>query len=107
MIRVQCDVDSRVSVDPTGVTTDLSDIRAAIKQALKTVRESQRRRAAARLASPVHAEAGVETDGRCDGRRPRTPVFCSDLGDLGSVVNPLDGTDAEYATVRIYHDLIE
>jgi hypothetical protein len=27
-------------------------------------------------------------------------VFCSNLGDLGSVVCRLDGTDAEYATAR-------
>jgi hypothetical protein len=27
-------------------------------------------------------------------------VFCSNLGDLGSVVNRLDGTDAEYAYAR-------
>ena len=29
---------------------------------------------------------------------PDLPVFCSNLGDFGSVVCRLDGSDAEYAT---------
>ncbi len=28
-------------------------------------------------------------------------MFCSNLGDLGSVVNRLDGADAEYGTARV------
>jgi hypothetical protein len=32
---------------------------------------------------------------------PDLPVFYSNLGDVGSVVNRLDGTSAEYATARV------
>jgi hypothetical protein len=32
---------------------------------------------------------------------PDSPVFYSNLGDVGSVVNRLDGTAAEYATARV------
>jgi 2C-methyl-D-erythritol 2,4-cyclodiphosphate synthase len=34
------------------------------------------------------------------GGDPDLPVFCSYVGDIGSVLRRLDGTDAEYATVR-------
>ena len=55
---------ARVSVDPTRVTKDLGDIRAAIKQALRAHAGDARRVIAAPVAALVHAEAGVETDGR-------------------------------------------
>nr|WP_308460435.1 hypothetical protein [Mycobacterium kansasii] len=32
---------------------------------------------------------------------PDRPVLCSNLGDLGSVLSHLDGTDAEYAAARV------
>jgi hypothetical protein len=35
------------------------------------------------------------------GADPDLPVTCSNLGDLGSVVCRLDGTDAEYASARV------
>ncbi|WP_156431556.1 hypothetical protein [Mycobacterium sp. GA-1199] len=92
---------ARVSIDPTGVTADLRDIRAAIRQALKDVRETRDeslqlawllsftpKRALRRMADATPAD-------------PEHPVFCSNLGDVGSVVNRLDGTDAEYATARV------
>ena len=92
---------ARVSVDPTRVTTDLRDARAAIKQALSTLRETpdessqllslvqfMPRRALRRLADAIVAD-------------PDLPVFYSNLGDVGSVVNRLDGTAAEYATARV------
>jgi hypothetical protein len=90
-----------VSVDPTRVTTDLRDTRAAIKQALKTLRETpdeslqlhwlasfMPKRVWKRQSDAMTADADL-------------PVFCSNLGDVGSVVNRLDGTDAEYATARV------
>ncbi|WP_414687599.1 hypothetical protein [Mycobacterium sp.] len=92
---------ARVIVDPTRVTTDLRDVRAAIfKQVLRSVRETPDeslqllwlipftpKRALKRLADGIAAD-------------PDLPVFCSNLGDLGSVLCRLDGTDAEYATAR-------
>lgn len=91
----------RVSIDPTGVTSDLRDTRAAIRQALRALRETQDessqlawllaftpKRALRRMGDPMVAD-------------PDYPVFCSNLGDVGSVVNRLDGTDADYASARV------
>jgi hypothetical protein len=92
---------ARVTVAPERVTEDLGDVRAAIRKALIDMREMPDgstdllwltqfapRRALNRLSSVM-----VVGD-------PDLPVFCSNLGDLGSVVCRLDGTDAEYATAR-------
>ena len=91
----------RVSVDPTPVTTDLGDVRAAVNQELKTLQETSTeslqqvlwltpftpKRALRRMAEGVVAD-------------PDLPVVCSNLGDLGSVVSRADGTAAEYNTAR-------
>jgi len=92
---------ARVSLDPTRVTEDLRDARSAIKQALRTLRETQDdsfqvawlasftpKRALKRMADAMVAD-------------PDLPVFYSNLGDVGSVVNRLDGTAAESATARV------
>ena len=90
-----------VSVDPTRVTTDPSDIRATIKEALTTLSDTSDdslqflkliqftpKRALKRLSDALNAD-------------PDLPVFCSNLGDFGSVVCRIDGSDAEYATTRL------
>jgi hypothetical protein len=91
---------ARVSVDPTGVTTDLHDIRAAIKPALKALRETPDessqllwlpsftpKRALKRMVDRMPAD-------------PDFPVFCSYLGDLSSTIGCADGTEAEQANAR-------
>jgi hypothetical protein len=91
---------ARVSVDPTRVTTDLSDTRVAIKQALKTSRETpdeSLRLAALTPFTPKRTwrrgvdAALTDTD---------LPVVCSNLGDVGSVVSLIDGTHCDYAFAR-------
>lgn len=91
---------AHVSIDPTKVTTDLRDTRAAIKQALTTLREMPNKderqvvwltpvtpnRVLKRLADLVVAD-------------PNRPVFCSNLGDLGPMVFALARNDTEYANV--------
>ncbi|EUA32973.1 hypothetical protein I553_8980 [Mycobacterium xenopi 4042] len=90
-----------LSVDPTRVTTDLRDLRAAIKQALRSLRETQDessrllwltsflpKPALIRLSDVMYAD-------------PNLPVFCSNLGELGSVVCRLDGTDSELVMTRV------
>jgi hypothetical protein len=92
---------ARVSLDPTRVTQDLRDARSAIKQALRTLRETQDDSLqVAWLASftPKRALRRMDEGMVAD---PDLPVFYSNLGDVGSVVNRLDGTDAEYATARV------
>lgn len=92
---------ARVSLDPTQVTTDLRDARAAIKQALRTLRETPDDSSqVAWLASFTPKRALRRMD---DGMvaDPDLPVFYSNLGDVGSIVDHLDGTAAEYATARV------
>jgi hypothetical protein len=92
---------ARVSVDPTLVTTDLRDARAAIKQALRTLREmpgeDESQLAWLVPFTPKRALKRLADAALTD---PDCPVFCSNLRDLGSVVYGLAGTDAEYATVN-------
>ncbi|OBB75471.1 hypothetical protein [Mycobacterium sp. 852014-52144_SCH5372336] len=91
---------ARVTVDPTQVTTDLSSVRATIKQELSNLTETSDapphlwltqfapKRALRRLSSVmVVGDTG-------------SPIFCSNLGDVGTIIRRLDGTDAEYATAR-------
>ena len=91
---------ARVSIDPTRLTSDLSDARAAIKQALSAQRETPDE--SLQLAwlisfTPKRAlrrmDDGVVAD-------PDLPVFYSNLGDVGPA-NHLDGTASEYATARV------
>ncbi|MFI5511713.1 hypothetical protein ACIA48_30005 [Mycobacterium sp. NPDC051804] len=92
---------ARVSIDPTGVTADLGDTRAAIKQALEALRNTQDEslQLAWLLAfTPRRALRRMDDATVAD---PDYPVFCSNLGDVGSMVNRLDGTDAEYGIVRV------
>ena len=92
---------ARVSVDPTGVTTDLRELRTAINQELRTLRENPTeplqpfswlipmvpKRTLKRLADRMSAD-------------PDQTIFCSNMGDFSSVVCRADGTDAEYVTAR-------
>lgn len=93
----------RVNVDPSQVTTDLSDIRSAIRQAFKAHREEPDqslpverlaplipftpRRVLKRVADMAFAYADL-------------PVGCSNLGDIASVAGNPDGTEAEYVSAR-------
>lgn len=91
----------RVSVDPTGVTTDLRDIRAAIRQELKTLREKHDESLQLAWLLSFTPKRALRRMNEATVADPDHPVFCSNLGDVGSVVNRLDGTDAEYATARV------
>jgi hypothetical protein len=90
---------ARVSVDPTGVTTDLRDARAAIKQALTTLRETpdddERQLAWLAPFAPKRALKRLADAASID---PDRPVFCSNLRALDPIVYALASTD-EYADV--------
>jgi hypothetical protein len=91
---------ARVIVDPVRVTTDLRDARADIKQALSALRETPDE--SSQLASLIPFTPRRTLKQLADGALadPDRPVVCSNLGDLGSLVIRLDGTDAEYASSR-------
>jgi hypothetical protein len=94
---------ARVSVDPTQVTTDLSDIRGAIKQALRTLRDTPDNSSQVASVIPFIPRRVLKRLGEVDDTvfGDDLPVFCSNLGDFGSVVCRLDGSDAEYVTGRL------
>ncbi|WP_239645609.1 wax ester/triacylglycerol synthase family O-acyltransferase [Mycobacterium sp. UM_CSW] len=91
---------ARVSLDPTGLTTDLRDARAGIKQALKALQSKPDESSQLAALSPFTPKRtwkrGVETQ----LNDPDMPVIFSNLGDAGSVVSCADGTQCEYAWAR-------
>ena len=91
---------TRVSIDPTHITTDLRDARAAIKQALQALPETPDESEQLAPLTPFTPKRtwkrlvdGAITD-------PARPVVCSHLGDVGSIVSCIDGTQCEYAYAR-------
>jgi hypothetical protein len=93
---------ARVSVDPTRVTTDLRDVRAAIKQALGTLPETPDESLQLASLTPFIPKRVLKRlDQLDDTMVSDLPVFCSNLGEFGSVVCRLDGSDAEYVTGRL------
>ncbi len=91
---------ARFSIDPTQVTTDLRGARAAVKQALKTLRETPD--PSAQLApltpfTPKRAWREMVDSGLDD---PDPPAVCSSLGEVGPVVIRPDGTPCDYAYLR-------
>ncbi len=91
---------ARVSVDPTRVTTDLRDIRAAIKQALRTLRETPDESSQLLWLASFTPKRALKRMVDAMPADPDLPVFCSYLGDLSSVISRPDGTDAEIAMAR-------
>jgi hypothetical protein len=91
---------ARIQVDPTRVTTDLRDTRAAVKQALKTWRETPHVSSHLESLTPFMPKRTWKWAVDRSFADPDRPVVCSNLGDVGMVVNRLDGTNAEYAFAR-------
>ena len=90
----------RVRIDPTGVTSDLQDARAAIKQALKAHQETPDE---ASQVAPLAPFTPKRTWKRVMDRAiedPDHPVVFSNLGDVGDIVTCLDGTRCEYGYAR-------
>ena len=93
---------ARASIDPTGVATDLRDVRAAINQGMATLREAPRESVQQILwLTPFTPKWALKRMAEGMVANPDLPVFCSNLGDFGSVVCRVDGTDAEYVTARM------
>jgi hypothetical protein len=92
---------ARVSIDPTGVAKDLRDVRAAIKQALSTLRETREESSQLLWLTPFMPKRALKRLADAAAADPDLPVFCNTLGDLGSVLCRPDGaTDAEYTAAR-------
>jgi hypothetical protein len=91
---------ARIQVDPTRVTTDLRDTRASVKEALTTWRETPHVSSHLESLTPFMPKRTWKWAVDRSFADPDRPVVCSNLGDVGMVVNKLDGTDAEYAFAR-------
>jgi hypothetical protein len=93
---------TRVSVDPTQVTTDLRDVRAAIKQTLTTERHAPDEWSQLVWLTPFVPQRGWKLlSGAMMVPDPDCPVFCSNLGEFPPVVCRLDGTDSELVMTRV------
>jgi hypothetical protein len=89
-----------VSVDPTGVTTDLRDIRAAIKQALSTLRETPDESLQLRSLIPFTPKRALKRMVDAGLTDPDAPMLCSNLDEFDPMVVRLDGTDGELILTR-------
>jgi hypothetical protein len=89
-----------VSVDPTRVTTDLSGARVAIKEALKTLKETPDETLQLLPLTPFIPKRAVKRGSDVVFGFADLPVSCSNLGDVDPVVARADGTDAEYVMLR-------
>jgi hypothetical protein len=89
-----------VSIDPTLVTTDLSDARADIKQALNTRRETPDESLQLAPLIPFTPKRTWKRGVDAALADPDRPVVYSNLGDVGSIISLLDGTHCEYAFAR-------
>ncbi|BBY22696.1 wax ester/triacylglycerol synthase family O-acyltransferase [Mycobacterium stomatepiae] len=89
------------SLDPTLVTIDLREVRAGIRQGLRTLREAgddssqylrlvgfRRKRVWKRMFDAMFAD-------------PNSTVICSYLGEVDPVFCRLDGTDSEWIMARV------
>ncbi|OBF66056.1 hypothetical protein A5753_07445 [Mycobacterium sp. 852002-51971_SCH5477799-a] len=90
---------AQFSVDPTPVTTNLGDVRAAVKQALDTLRETPDESVQLLWLVPFAPQRVLKRIGSAMGADPNHPVFCSNLGDLGFLVYALARTEVEYAII--------
>jgi hypothetical protein len=90
---------ARVSVDPTRVTTDLCDARAAIKQALKTLRKTPNESLQLAPLTPFTSERTWKRLVDLASADPDHPVVCSNFGDV-PLITRLDGTECEYMFAR-------
>ncbi|MGV0812717.1 hypothetical protein ABQF34_12215 [Mycolicibacterium boenickei] len=91
---------ARVTVDPSQSTTDLRDIRAAIKQTLRTLKETpDESKQLLWLPSFVPMRMLKQMVARAPAD-PDQAVFASHLGDLSSLISQADGTAAPFANAR-------
>lgn len=90
---------ARINADPTPVTTDLRDLRAAVKQALRTLRETPDESLQLLWLAPFMPKRTLKRMAEATVTDPDLPVFCSNLGDLGLVVYALARTDAEASDI--------
>jgi hypothetical protein len=91
---------ARVGVDPTRATTDLHDVRADIKQALDSRRDTPDETLQLASLVPFTPKRMWRRGVEAALSDPDRPVVYSNLGDVGEIVSLIDGTHCEYAFAR-------
>ncbi|MEZ0364238.1 hypothetical protein ACAG26_11125 [Mycobacterium sp. pUA109] len=95
-----------ISIDPAAATTDLREIRAAVKHALIRHREVLDERWALLPLVPLLPQRLLRRIGVVYGNTTR--VVSSNLGVINPAANRADGTDADYFAMRVrYSGLTE
>ncbi|MBO0864431.1 MAG: hypothetical protein J2P16_05090 [Mycobacterium sp.] len=90
-----------VSVDPTSVTTDLGSVRAAVKQTLKTLRETPDESLQLLPLTPLTPKRAVKRLAEVAFGYDELPVGCSNLGDIDPVLAYPDGSEADRVFLRL------
>ena len=99
--RAQAMLFAQARLDPTPVTTDLTDARTAIRHAIKTAREvPDETLQLLPLVPLVPRRALRRVIDVFFGSGDDLAVSCSNLGDIDPAVGRPDGTDAEYVMLR-------
>lgn len=92
---------ANAAIDPRGITEDLADARAAIKRALKAVREEPDDTGLALLPlTPFIPKWAVKSTADVAFGFSDLPVSCSNLGELPAEIGRIDGTDADFLVFR-------
>jgi hypothetical protein len=87
-------------IDPQNVTSDLSGVRAAIKEASTTMREVPDETLALLPVTPFIPKRAVKASANMAFGFAGLPVSCSNMGSLPDEIGRIDGTDAEYVIFR-------
>ena len=92
---------AKASVDPTEVTTDLSELRTAVREARQGAKCEPDPTLELLGLIPWLPDVGVKGVAEMlFGYSADVPVSCSNLGDLPPQLGQVDGTDAEYVFIR-------
>ena len=87
-------------VNPKGVTEDLTETRAIIKEALRKIREEPDEKLELLPLTPFVPKRAVTQAADIAVGFGELPVFCSNLGTLPDDLARVDGTPAEYLMAR-------
>jgi len=92
---------ANAKIDPTGVATDLSAARTAMRNSVQKARDEPDQLAGIMALIPwVPKRAMRGIADTAFGFSADIPVFCSNVGDLPAEMLRADGTEAEYMFIR-------
>ncbi|MDT5079897.1 MAG: hypothetical protein QOJ80_4534 [Mycobacterium sp.] len=89
-----------ITVDPTNVTTDVSGVRAAIRQSLKSRKEIPDENLKLLPLVPFLPKRAVRRAADVLFNFADLPVSCSNMGELPASIGRVDGTEAETVYMR-------